>query len=124
MRISDWSSDVCSSDLANGLVVLVAVVAVDEVVHGALGRGQHAERAVKCIGDALRDLGVAGDDGGRVLRADHRTLGNDELQRLQAALVQRDLVFHQGAEDIERSEERRVGKGWVRKCNYRGTPYT
>src|SRR3546814_15480698 len=98
MRISDWSSDVCSSDLANGLVVLVAVVAVDEVVHGALGRGQHAERAVKCIGDAMRDLGVAGDDGGRVLRADQRTRGN-------------------------RSEERRVGKECVSTCRSRWTPY-
>src|SRR5205814_1643146 len=45
----------------DGLVVLVAIVAEGEVVHGAL-RGRHdAECAIERIGDALGRLYVAGD---------------------------------------------------------------
>src|SRR3546814_7022774 len=83
MRISDWIADVCSSDLMISPEYPAAVIAVERV------------------GDALGDLGVAGDDRVRILGADHRARGNDQLQRLQAALVQRDLILHQGAEDVE-----------------------
>src|SRR3546814_13524071 len=62
MRISDWSSDVCSSDLADGnaaaLVVLPVVAAQDEGVHGdvhaARSRHEHL-RAVHRGGDGVKD---------------------------------------------------------------------
>src|SRR6185503_17815670 len=41
------------------LVVLIAVVAEREIVHGPLRGGEHAERAVERVGDALRSLHVA-----------------------------------------------------------------
>src|SRR3546814_5854191 len=95
MRISDWSSDVCSSDLLIG--------------------GRLAHRDVKGIaaqpaGDAV----VAGNprqgvrrvgDGAKASRAD----GNDEADL--AARLQ------------ERSEERRVGKACVSTCSSRWSPY-
>ena len=84
-----------------GLVILVAVVAEGEVVHRALGRGHDAERAVERVGDALRGLDIAGDDGGRVARGQHRAVRDDDVERLQAAGVQRDVVVDQGAEDVE-----------------------
>ena len=60
------------------LVVLVRVVAEREVVHRALRRREHAERAVQAVGDRLRRLDVAGDDGRRIARAQHRAFGNDD----------------------------------------------
>src|SRR3546814_2325647 len=93
MRISDWIADVCSSDLMISPEYPAAVIAVERV------------------GDALGDLGVAGDDRGRILGADHRARGNDQLQRLQAALVQRDLILHQGAEDVEHRRLADRGRG-------------
>src|SRR3546814_13878983 len=99
MRISDWSSDVCSSDLR-----------LPEIGRGGAGhRRQRAEvdvRAVRCGIDARRrQLAIARDIGGerqelialaRFARKDQRALGIGELALPDA-----------------RSEERRVGKEWV-----------
>src|SRR3546814_10888973 len=98
MRISDWSSDVCSSDLSSvpvrehaGTARLIAAAWRQEATAllaalfgggGSLGRGQG-------IGSTVRR-----DDRGEV----------GELLRL-------------------RSEERRVGKEWVSTCRYRWSPY-
>src|SRR3546814_20926625 len=79
MLISDWSSDVCSSDLpAVGLVGL-----------GCIERQPESMRGVK----------------EQRLRRDRK----------------RDIRFA----DIKRSEERRVGKAWVRTCRSRwsSNPY-
>ncbi len=83
------------------LVVLVARVAEGEVVHRALAGRHHAERAVERVGDAGRGLDVAGDHRRRRPRVEHRALGDDHLQRLQAAGVERDVVVDQGAEHVE-----------------------
>ena len=86
---------------ADGLVVLVAIVAEGEVVHRALRRGQHPERAVQRVGDALRGLDVAGDHRGGVARVQHAALRNDDLDRLETALVHRDRLVDQGAEHVQ-----------------------
>src|SRR5918999_2933531 len=44
---------------ADGFVILVRVIAEGEVVHRALRRTHHAERAVQRVGDALRGLDIA-----------------------------------------------------------------
>src|SRR3546814_14384804 len=66
MRISDWSSDVCSSDLRLALVVLDAVdIDLDLVADGELGllarRGEFAQR------DAAFGFQADVDDGHVVL---------------------------------------------------------
>src|SRR3546814_14583079 len=98
MRISDWSSDVCSSDLdpktsveimellaaqgsANGIPVLVNIHDVD------LAR-RYASRIVGMSGGHV----VYDGDG-------------------------------QGLDSAMRSEERRVGKECVSTCRYRWSPY-
>src|SRR3546814_11570441 len=94
MRISDWSSDVCSSDLGRGL---------DRLDHGACGAGlgavadrrqvdvdQVAEQPLSMVGDADGDLAVAFDAGALV--------GFDEVQ------VAWDLA-HAGAPDVLLSGE-------------------
>src|SRR3546814_20645110 len=103
MRISDWSSDVCSSDLMDD-----------------------ADRL-----DLVRLVGAqAGFDGGRI-GAD-APVGSNEF-RLQAELERHVLpqggemagLEHQHlvAGIQHRSEERRVGKECVSTCRSRWSPY-
>src|SRR3546814_16847072 len=97
MRISDWSSDVCSSDLEAAAPRLV-----DEI----------APRLEKQLGGPLTEQArsrlAAGMDG---LKARAKTLV--ELAENAAFYV------------IERrSEERRVGKECVSTCRSRWSPYT
>src|SRR3546814_2690207 len=95
MRISDWSSDVCSSDL-----VLQA-----HVLHG-LGQVQRLGR-IRRLGPAMGDVAeraAAGAD----LPQDHEGRG-----AVAEALV-----------DVRaRSEGRRVGKEWVSTCRSRWSTY-
>src|SRR3546814_20209398 len=100
MRISDWSSDVCSSDLSfvgfsNG---------------GMPGMGAYAASKAGLIGFA------------RSLASDHAAEGI----RVNA-LLPGGTITPSGGEGnpaaLERSEERRVGKECVSTCRSRGSPY-
>src|SRR3546814_19892632 len=118
MRISDWSSDVCSSDLARrvgerdgpALGVTVGLLA-------AGGGGGIAVERLAHLGALL----VGHDPEGEVdvADADRRAGAGDPVL---------DLVSHgaagHGERDRERSEERRVGKECVRTCRSRWSPYT
>src|SRR3546814_14587536 len=112
MRISDWSSDVCSSDLrdfgqqqfkrdrrSNGATAL-------HEFEPALGNFPGADQSVSlhfypqpCNGDAFI-----------------------EACRMQC---RNRLTIHLGIarQKCPRSEERRVGKEWVSTCRYRWSPY-
>src|SRR3546814_16876764 len=99
MRISDWSSDVCSSDLGRaGLVVgyLPQRVAVDSVLPLTVRRFLALTRRVD--GTAMREL-----------------LGEVGAAHLMDAM----LYDLSGG----RSEERRVGKECVSTCRSRWSPY-
>src|SRR3546814_11149276 len=97
MRISDWSSDVCSSDLLVGKELHL-------LVHILIGHAAEAE-----IGD---DFVVA----------DHplalKVLLVEFLGR--ADQVSADVVL---VGVVRRSEERRVGKECVSTCRSRWSPY-
>src|SRR3546814_17455867 len=100
MRISDWSSDVCSSDL------------VEFVQRREIGK---VERIAFVIGEA--DPVIDRDD--ELLRMiwfgrGERIVGNGDGYggRLDH------LVYR-----CKRSEERRVGKEGVRTCRSRGVPF-
>src|SRR3546814_11237360 len=97
MRISDWSSDVCSSDLEQQRLALLR-----HPVDDALDRRQeaHVEHAVGFV--------------------EHQYLDRVELGA--AALEVVDQAAGGGDEDV-RSEERRVGKECVSTCRYRWSPY-
>src|SRR3546814_10180240 len=91
MRISDWSSDVCSSDLAAGAADHVAQVEVDDRPGAPAGGGvgktavDGADRLVvddgeRVDGDAGGDRGVA--DGGRAPAVARMVAGDvDDLAR-------------------------------------------
>src|SRR3546814_11509212 len=98
MRISDWSSDVCSSDLLASL-------------------GNRLLGGLLRLGD---DRGLALDLGGDGFDARLQGLGElaaglaDDLDRVAVRGHDRVLAF--------RSEERRVGKECVSTCRSRWSP--
>src|SRR3546814_20888671 len=103
MRISDWSSDVCSSDLIGHFD--------DEIDHLVLeDRGAQALGGLRVLLEVFHHLAfLAGEAAGLL---DHR-LG--DLVGLHLDIVD--------AADFRRSEERRVGKECVSTCRSRWWPY-
>src|SRR3546814_20659968 len=97
MRISDWSSDVCSSDLR----LFRLHHAVEDVLH--LARQDH-----------ILDTDAQHFDA----QLDHTTTHVGEDVRVQRGLVAQPLVQRLAG---DRSEERRVGKECVSKCRSRWT---
>src|SRR3546814_18311683 len=116
MRISDWSSDVCSSDLqASNTGQLYGSVSVRDIV------------------DALAEDGVEGVTKAMVeLERPIKSLGLFDVK----VKLHPEVAFTVGVnvarspdeaempkQGIDRSEERRVGKECVRRCRYRWCPY-
>src|SRR3546814_11035411 len=104
MRISDWSSDVCSSDLANGVLLAAGKRHLDT----RLGI-EHVARDTAC------ELTWRGIGAGR-----------------GRAVFHGGITIHEGADgsdanlsnkNLLRSEERRVGKECVSTCRSRWSPY-
>src|SRR3546814_13087021 len=96
MRISDWSSDVCSSDLPPG--------------RSGISRGDNGSWSVKWRGplDGRPACGAVWEsDGFDRAFGQHRTDG---------------CTLHEGLDGL-RSEERRVGKEGVSTCRTRWAPY-
>src|SRR3546814_11807253 len=110
MRISDWSSDVCSSDLylsrrrvgRRAGAVGKGVQAGDEIGIVAFGLGLCGFQALQQGADAVE----AFED------QRHRLGGDFEL-----------AVAHLAEHVLARSEERRVGKECVSTCRSRWSPY-
>src|SRR3546814_18415683 len=99
MRISDWSSDVCSSDLFDP-------GSNEDIISGP-ARLIEAGRS-SCLSRDTLFL-----NGGR-----DRTAQQPGPKEYRAAGDGEDL-----ATTGERSEERRVGEEWVSKCRSRWSPY-
>src|SRR3546814_19238594 len=96
MRISDWSSDVCSSDLTGGFGAEVGAP-LDQVKIGGVKLGE-ARYRVAVERDGILLAAVVGRTEGREPEAD--ALGADF-----------------------RSEERSVGNEWGSTCSSRTAPY-
>src|SRR3546814_13318297 len=104
MRISDWSSDVCSSDLGLEADLLPALPVVG-----------HLFPAVADQGGQLAPLQFRDLSGRKPLA------GFMLAQVVQGAPSTHGLVA--GVEEVaERSEERRVGKACVSTCRTRWAP--
>src|SRR3546814_16312306 len=104
MRISDWSSDVCSSDLCDipfGHAVDESQRAVDRRAFFIAGNDK-ADRAGQ--------FGCAGEGGDEA---------GDAALHVDRATAVEQRAFLRGF----RSEERRVGKECVSTCRSRWSPY-
>src|SRR3546814_11570549 len=102
MRISDWSSDVCSSDLEAGGRLLAP--------------HRRRRRARRPPGGGDRSPQPAGPALVRALRAQLRTELTLTLRNKES------LLLTLGIPVGLRSDERRVGKEWVSTCRSRGCP--
>src|SRR3546814_13726769 len=102
MRISDWSSDVCSSDLMwhghAGRGLIWGDLQLLRLDHYGRGAAEHTSLIAADPRDTISlELGCCDDRGGRWLR-------NGDCKK-------------------NRSEERRVGKECVSTCRSRWSPY-
>src|SRR3546814_19202197 len=110
MRISDWSSDVCSSDLDAAKIAFTQFEQADNMTErqgalSVLSNGRSSERV------AAFDIFYN--------RYHDNALVLDKWFQTQA-LASRDDTVDQ---IVERSEERRVGKECVSTCRSRWSPY-
>src|SRR3546814_19931194 len=107
MRISDWSSDVCSSDLL--FVWNRAVGATQQGVRINTDLAQLLDRVLRGLGLELARRSNEGHQG----------------QVYESGIVAPQAQAHLpgGFQERQRSEERRVGKGCVRTCRSRWSPY-
>src|SRR3546814_15421890 len=101
MLMSDWSSDVCSSDLQRS-----------ERKHR--GRRQHAADRCACEIKHRRKCNDPLAPGNVALHPRRRAVAHHELPCLEGDEARNRLA--------QRSEERRVGKGCVRTCRPRWSP--
>src|SRR3546814_17379142 len=137
MRISDWSSDVCSSDLGGRLAerkediarlfgdddLDVVVAAVDAAASNSDWIAEARSALRRASPTSLRAtwrrvVEGRGRSVERILADDHRMAvrivgGHDFAEGVRAILVEKDM----------RSEERREGKGWVSTFRSRCSPY-
>src|SRR3546814_18247306 len=97
MRISDWSSDVCSSDLG------------DDTKHPRV----HVEQQMAVKRPVTRSIGSQ-------VEAD--LAAGQHINGVLARIADGVAVHHLEKMAMQRSEERRVGKEWVSTCRYRWSP--
>src|SRR3546814_17083126 len=102
MRISDWSSDVCSSDLHLGAFVV-----------GTAGSPDKCRQAREAGCDIAIDYSLP--DWPATLLA--------ETGGRKAHVVSDSVGRHPFLHLLDRSEERRVGEEFVRPCKNRCAPY-
>src|SRR3546814_15968185 len=108
MRISDWSSDVCSSDL-------VSVVIADRIVAADI----HVEETARKKGRRPVAHQVGREGAGRKVTP-RPAIGTDPVELVDAQMgVIIEIGLDQRPVAVRRSEERRVGKEWVSTCRSR-----
>src|SRR3546814_14294911 len=122
MRISDWRSDVCASDLVIAVFheharerVLgypdLVLPGIEETIDLALRLGRRTNPSIHCAGVSLNTATLEPAHAQRVLAV--------ESERLGCAVAD---PMRGGPALERRSEERRVGKECVSTCRSRWSP--
>src|SRR3546814_12710644 len=120
MRISDWSSDVCSSDLKLDAltytrVIFSAAMALQQFdlkkIQRLYIRQTKTDRTIERR-IPFQQPGLTGD-GEQPIMGLLPSFPDASEDRMRGFLILPQF----------RSEERRVGKGCVSTCRYRGSPY-
>src|SRR3546814_11160239 len=125
MRISDWSSDVCSSDLEHVALEHIGIAAkagdafldsraagIVEADHGRAHLHRHVHDLADLLGVALRKRTA---EDGEILAEDEDQSAVDRARPGHHPVAGYLRPFH-------RSEERRVGKAGVSPCRSRWSP--
>src|SRR3546814_12036128 len=100
MRISDWSSDVCSSDLSpGGLIVFERLLFVAALLLASRAAEARPQEPLQPLKDRYCHTVTAATDPIVAPAPSRFTCGG------------------------ERSDGRRGGKGWVSTCRSRGSPF-
>src|SRR3546814_19126993 len=112
MRISDWSSDVCSSDLASHRLR----AAVEFRGDGEFMLGDTLPAATSALGTAFKSAKAAANSWGQadVVAA---------ISLLEVPFAASKATTNVEQWPMNRSEERRVGKECVSTCRYRWSAY-
>src|SRR3546814_14949360 len=100
MRISDWSSDVCSSDLNDPKRILPPI--------------KH---------EPTSQTGLTHDDGALSMARYAPGSATGDFFIVLGKMPGMDAHPEAPGDNQGRSEERRVGKEWVSKCRSRWSPY-
>src|SRR3546814_2674316 len=113
MRISDWSSDVCSSDLQYCALASLSDETPEgkSIVELSEKEMNNVVKAMKNQSERLRFIPFT---------AETRSSGVDLPDGTRVRKGAYDAI---GSLCAERSEERRVGKGCVSACRSRWSPY-
>src|SRR3546814_11896949 len=118
MRISDWSSDVCSSDLSAALIILPGTKATIADLEFLRAQGWDIDIAAH----VRRGGHVLGICGGYQMLG--RTIADpDGIEGAAATVSGLGYLPVETVLGTERSEERRVGKECVSTCRSRWSPY-
>src|SRR3546814_14827244 len=116
MRISDWSSDVCSSDL----IAARHGGKGDRRLDGGGKRGKEQHARPERLGDKARHQHLKQNDENRKSEESHAK--DDEMQPPVAQPLQHRRTRQPQPVQEERSEARRVGKACVSTCRSRWSP--
>src|SRR3546814_14361503 len=120
MRISDWSSDVCSSDLEAGVGALAEGQTLEVGEHRAVLVGDVADLVDLAVGQVEGDeLRIAGNRIGEGTAGQADSVQRAAGRRVVGGPVVLAVGFVQvhAREDWVSSEERLVGKELVCKCD-------
>src|SRR3546814_17713069 len=96
MRISDWSSDVCSSSIFSSFSSMVPPPTSD---------------SLRSVPPSLFFISL------------FPTAGCQSGSALKLPITAQTAFADTGSSAVERSEESRVGKEWLSRCRYRGEPF-
>src|SRR3546814_11932467 len=126
MRISDWSSDVCSSDLK---IISCRSGSLDgmPILKGLTGASRNDQ--VDAVVAKLKGMPKSRPQRDKTLRAMisawfGKSLDESALDRIIKELSLRGFIAVNGVKlQYSRSEERRVGKECVSTCRSRWQPY-
>src|SRR3546814_13456371 len=120
MRISDWSSDVCSSDLQARLEIGERLA---EFAVAGLRQARYLVAQSGLDREARGGTPGSGQEKFGAFFLDPHIVGGK--RHLDAVFGQRDMAVEdvERALGTERSEERRVGKECVSTCRSRWSPY-
>src|SRR3546814_10951101 len=123
MRISDWSSDVCSSDLHPSVSKMAGSFFSSEDV--AYDGDPTVDFALRTFLDKFTYKNPKQSHAKHARTpAEQAPVNSESFLHQHVQEVTPDAVFfHRYFNDLKRSEESRVGKECVSTCRSRGSPY-